>query len=228
MSRTEKKPLPPQRGAFETVRNQIVAGERAAGSRLVERGLCAEFGISRTVVRESLIRLAEAGLVRVVPDAGATVEAVTIEGIVDAYVYRGAIECAAAEQCATRMNREQIARLQSIAAEFSAEYAAASRGKPHRLLELEDAFHGLITEGSGNSFLRRGWELARLHLFRGVKAHPDSFSSERSRKAIVDDHMAFAQAIHDGEPQRAAERMRQHLQRGRALLTERLKKARSS
>lgn len=206
---------------FQAVRDQIVAGRRAPGARLVERGLCEEFGVSRTTVRESLIRLADAGLVSVVPDAGATVEDITLERITDAYVYRAAIEPAAAEQCASRMNREQVARLQAIASEFPGEYKLAVRRKDHRLLELEDAFHGLIVEGSGNLFLRRGWEIARLHLFRGIKAHPDAIANERSKTAIVQDHIAIASAIADGDGARAALCMKEHIERGRAPLVER-------
>ncbi len=207
---------------YETVRDQIVTGARPAGSRLVERGLCEEFKVSRTAVRESLIRLADMGLVSVVPDAGATVEAISLERIMDAYVYRAAIEPAAAEQCASRMNREQTARLQAIAAEFPAEYKVAIAGTTERLLELEDAFHGLIIEGAANPFLKRGWEMARLHLFRGIKAHPDSITNELSRLAIVEDHIAIARAIQDGNPEHAAQAMKEHIQRGRSPLLKRL------
>jgi DNA-binding GntR family transcriptional regulator len=213
----------PRTSVFQVMREQIVTGKRPAGSRLVERGLCEEFGVSRTAVRESLIRLADSGLVSVVPDAGATVEAVTLERIIDAYVYRAAIEPAAAEQCATRMNREQTDQLRKIAAEFPDEYLVACSGKPHRLLDLEDAFHGLIIEGSANIFLRRGWEIARLHLFRGVKAHPDSIANKNSRTAIVDDHIAIASAVHDGDGERAAQCMREHIERGHSPLIERLR-----
>lgn len=209
---------------FQAVRDQIVTGERPAGSRLVERGLCEEFGVSRTAVRESLIRLADSGLVAVVPDAGATVEAVTLERVMDAYVFRAAIEPAAAEQCATRMNREQVGRLMGIAKQFAGEYQLAVDGKTHRLIELEDAFHGLVIEGSGNFFLRKGWETARLHLFRGMKAHPDSISNELSRGAIVNDHREIAQAIADGNADGASSCMKEHIQRGKAPLLQRLEK----
>lgn len=208
---------------YQALQGRIVGGKLAGGTRLVERNLCEEFGVSRAVVRESLIRLAGCALVDVIPDAGATVNDVSESRIMDAYAFREAIESAAAEQCATRMNREQAEALVETAERFEAGYEAQRRGRPHGLGGLEDEFHGAIIRGSGNEFLRRGWEIARMHLYRGIQGHPDVTLSGEARVATVDDHLAIARAIRQGDAARAGRAMKEHIQRGRSLLLQRLR-----
>src|ERR1700684_1968969 len=90
---------------------RIVEGALPGGFRLIERVLCSEYTVSRTVVREALLKLASRGLIVIVPDAGATVVPLVESKVRDAFTFREAIESAAAEQCAVRMNREETQAL---------------------------------------------------------------------------------------------------------------------
>lgn len=172
--------------------------------------------MSRSVVREAIVRLANSGLVSITPDAGATVSALTDSHVLDAFLFRESIESIAAEQCALRMNREQAGELEEMASRFAAEFEARRSGRPDQLARLDLAFHRMIAEGSGNELVRRAWSTAMLHFFRGVKTPPEELTAE-SRVAIVDDHVAIAAAIKAGAAIEAGLKMKQHFQHARAL-----------
>ena len=86
--------------AVETVaqqlRQEILAGERPAGARLVEQELTARYGVARHTLRAALRALAAEGLVRIEPNRGARVARLTAEEIVALYELRTALEVEAA------------------------------------------------------------------------------------------------------------------------------------
>ncbi|MDB6127427.1 MAG: GntR family transcriptional regulator [Verrucomicrobia bacterium] len=204
---------------FSTIQERIVSGKIPPGLRLVERDLCEEFGVSRGIVRESIVRLSNSGLVETAPDVGAKVSAFTTAHIIDAFLFREGVESIAAEQCAVRMNREQAAALELLAQRFAAEYAAHSAGRPNQLHQLDVSFHRAIVEGSANALIRRAWDTAMLHFIRGVKTPPAELVNE-ARVAIVDDHLAIAAAIKAGSAAEAGLKMKRHLQHGRSLFVQ--------
>ena len=196
-----------------------MSGKIPAGLRLVERELCEEFGVSRGIVRESIVRLSHSGLVETTPDAGAKVSTFSYAQVIDAFMFREGVESIAAEQCAVRMNREQAADLELLARRFAAEYDAHFTGRPNQLHQLDVSFHRAIVEGSGNALIKRAWDTAMLHFIRGVKTPPAELVNE-ARVAIVDDHLAIAAAIKAGSAEKAGLKMKQHLQHGRSLFVQ--------
>jgi len=201
---------------FDTLQQRIVCGESQPGVRLVERVVSQEFGVSRSVVRESFVRLASCGLVELTPDAGAKVSALNEARVLDAFFFREGVESIAAEQCAMRMSRVETERLVRLAERFEAEYQIRLAGKPDHLDALDVSFHGMISEGSGNHLAQRAWDTAMMHFFRGARMPPDELRDD-ARRAIVEDHLQIAVAIKAGDAAEAGLRMKQHLQHGRAL-----------
>lgn len=209
----------------EDLERKILDGTLPKGTHLVERTFCEEYSVSRTVVREALLKLASRCLIEIVPDAGATVASFPASKIRDAYVFREAIESAAAEQSAVRMNREQTEALTQCASRFSREYALNCQRKPNGLFALEIQFHRSIIDGSGNEFLRNGWEIAQVCMSQALGLRPDEEPLPGMREASVDDHVGIAQAIRDGNAEAAGTLMSLHIRSGRDLLIERMKYA---
>lgn len=197
------------------IREQIIEGKIPPGMRLVERRLRDEMKVSRPVVREALFRLAQLRLIEIIPGAGATVRLVSEAEVIDAYMFREAIEVAAAEQCTSRMNREEANQLLKIAALFQPEYINFSKGREHQLKRLEDEFHQGIIFGSRNDHFKQAWEIARLHLNLGSKSIPETIDSKVGRSSIVDEHMEIATAIQKGDTEGAGRLMKAHIRRGR-------------
>lgn len=88
-----------QKGVLaDVLRQSIIDGEFAPGSRLSESALSERFEVSRNTLREAFRVLAEQGLVEHVPNRGVSVAAPTIADVIDIYRARRVIECTALRQ----------------------------------------------------------------------------------------------------------------------------------
>src|SRR3954464_1739569 len=84
-----------RRVVYEALRRRVLTLELPPGAALSENELAAALGVSRTPVRESLILLAEEGLVQVFPQVGSFVSRVDPVKVADAQFLREAVELAA-------------------------------------------------------------------------------------------------------------------------------------
>ncbi len=96
---------------LDKLREAIVSQRFRAGERLVERDLCEQLGVSRTVVREALRYLEAEGLVQTSGHRGPVVAKLTVAETRQIYEIRGALESLAARACAKRRDPKTIARL---------------------------------------------------------------------------------------------------------------------
>ncbi|WFU91972.1 GntR family transcriptional regulator (plasmid) [Rhizobium sp. CC1099] len=99
--------------ALDKVREAIVNGYFRPGDRLVERDLCAQLGVSRTIVREVLRHLESEGLVANLPNKGPIVAELDLAEAKQIYEIRGALEGMAARLCAERGNPNIVSALEA-------------------------------------------------------------------------------------------------------------------
>lgn len=99
--------------ALDKVREAIVDGYFLPGDRLVERDLCVQLGVSRTIVREVLRHLESEGLVSNLPNKGPIVAQLDIDEARQIYEIRGALEGMAARLCAEHSSPEIVAALEA-------------------------------------------------------------------------------------------------------------------
>ncbi|MBN3801536.1 GntR family transcriptional regulator [Paraburkholderia sp. Ac-20336] len=118
---TEKKSLRIEREvktlrqlALERMRNAILQSHFLPGERLVERPLCDELGVSRTVVREVLRHLETEGLVENIANLGPVVKKVDLDEAIQIYEIRALLEGSAARACAEKSTPEIVAYLSLI------------------------------------------------------------------------------------------------------------------
>src|SRR5258708_27897688 len=89
------------------VRRDIITGRLARRAMLSEQDIAAGFGISRTPVREAMIKLAEEGLVEIFPQYGSFVAPIKLREVFDSQFAREALECAAVEKAVGRLDERQ-------------------------------------------------------------------------------------------------------------------------
>jgi DNA-binding GntR family transcriptional regulator len=135
---------------FEAIRTAIVNRELPPGHRLSEAKLAAELRVSKTPVRETLIRLQHVGLVEADPVRGLRVVQPSARVVKDAYEIRSGLESLAAALAAEKADdkmRRQIreAADSGLACTLASDYA----GRRHS----DRTFHDLIARGSGNDKL---------------------------------------------------------------------------
>ncbi|NUL46171.1 FadR family transcriptional regulator [Cellulosimicrobium funkei] len=156
---------------MDHLRRRIVGGELVPGQKLPsENQLVTEHGVSRTVVREAILRLQAEGLVHtrrgsgsfvLTPpsehDAGRPVPraapANSVAGRMDLIDYRVAIESEAAALAAVRRSESMADGVRRAERAFSASAGAPEPGGPAELLRLDFAFHRSVAEASGSALL---------------------------------------------------------------------------
>jgi DNA-binding GntR family transcriptional regulator len=194
----------------ERLREDILAGRLAPGSRLVECELTARFSVSRGPVREALRRLAAEGLIEHRPHRGALVRRLTARAIRELFQIRAELEALAARLAAESDEAEARAR---FAEAIRPIFDDSARRAPDYLSE-NAAFHDATMALAGNLQLR---ELAtRLHLPL-IMAQVGDILTPDVLEASVREHRAIAEAIMARDPAAAAAHMRAHLERAAAL-----------
>ena len=216
-----------------SIQAKVLNGEIPTGTWLRQESLAAEFGVSRTPVREALRKLQASGLVEVQPRRGALVRGPTVREIREAYEVRAELEGLAAELAAARSRDGELRRLRDAQALFrrSLPGVLASRaGRAHdetsqtEWIRGNDSFHLAILEAAGNSRLEA--TLADLH-----RSFPRDLTwlvlAENARllEENVAQHEAILEAIERHDPKAARKRMVEHNRRAGELVTRRFEES---
>ena len=99
---------------FEQLQQAIVEGKLAAGSKISEPELAKQYSISRSTLREALNRLETCHLIERKANVGSRVVDCTIEGLLELYITREALEGMACRQAAENMTDLEIVHMQDI------------------------------------------------------------------------------------------------------------------
>jgi GntR family transcriptional regulator, trigonelline degradation regulator len=132
---------------LEKLREAIVQGYFRPGARLVERTLCDELGVSRTVVREVLRHLETEGLVETAR-TGPIVARLDPTQVAEIYELRGLLEANAARACAEKATPEVIKTLRGIRRKIEAAFAKDAFAE---VLVQTEAFYDALFEGAQKS-----------------------------------------------------------------------------
>lgn len=148
---------------YAVLRGHIVKAHFLPGAALSEKRLAEELGVSRTPVREALIRLAEDGLVNIVPQSGTYVAPIDVAAVYDSQLIREALECATVFAAARKAGPEEADDLKRILAEQKRHLAA---GDHEGFIAADDTLHNRLIEISGHKGVARTVQGAKLHLDR--------------------------------------------------------------
>lgn len=172
-------------------------------------------GMSRTPVREALIRLAEEGLVEVRPRHGMRVKPVSAEDMREIYDVLASLEATAAALAARKvMSGEELAGLDAAVAEMD---EALASGDLTRWAEADQRFHDLLVIGSGNRRLQDIVSTIR------DQAHRVRMATLNLRPKPVDsndDHRAVVDAIRRGDSDAAWRAHYDHRRRSGRMLVD--------
>ncbi|QEC50332.1 GntR family transcriptional regulator [Baekduia soli] len=190
---------------YLALREAIISAELEPGRRLSENELAELLGVSRTPVREALVRLRDERLVAIVPQLGTFVTLISTEGVADAAFVREALECAAIRLAAQRAGEDALAELQ---ANLAAQDRAQAAGDAEAFDGLDEALHRSLCELSGHEI---AWDLSRranghLDRVRRLSLPEPGYLGE-----MVAEHRQVVAAVAAGDPDRAEEALRHHL-----------------
>lgn len=151
--------------AAERLRTLIIEGTLAPGTRLNERELSEQLGVSRTPLREAFRMLAGDGLLTQLPNRGAQVVALSAEDARHAFDVMGALEGLAGELAAARVTDADIETLRALQAEMEAAHAHRDLPAYYR---INRAIHDRLNAIAGNPILSHTYRTlnTRLHALR--------------------------------------------------------------
>ena len=188
------------------------------GTQLQETDLAKRIGVSRTPIREALVRLAAEGLVEILPNARYRVQVLKAKDIEDLYDLRIALECKTAETLAPRITDDQVRELQQLA--VRADQMETLREDRRAYDDAEQTFHVRFVEMGGNRWIQQ--ILNRQHVLdRCLKIPVDDW-----REMIVENlnprHEELVDLLALRDPRRAAAGFRAHIVGRKGWLLSRL------
>lgn len=197
------------------LRNDIVAGDFAFGSRLIIEDLAARYGVSHMPIREALRILHGEGLVVIEPNRGARVRPIYRGFIEDIFDVRCAIETMLARRAAARRTDEHLQRLRAAAAKLEAMVAAGD----HASVPMANReFHTVINDAAGNPgalpIVDSHWLLLSALLKRYGHGE-DRF------QRVIEEHQHLIHAIERRDAHSAEMLMGAHIEKGKNNLLQR-------
>jgi DNA-binding GntR family transcriptional regulator len=190
--------------AVERIRAAIVEGGLAFGEQLSEAALAVNLGISKTPVREALLRLRMDGLVDIQPQRGTFVFTLDADEVKELTAFREIIET---EALGLAMRRDRAGLVDALRANL----ARMPKGKgfdPRRVHALDTEFHETIVGASGNRYLIEAYALAgrRIEALRYRLPVGDA-----QVEHCQQNHARIVARIADGDVRRAGSALREHV-----------------
>ncbi len=190
---------------YGDLREQIVSVQLRPGEALSEARIAQSYGVSRTPVREAFKRLADEGLMRVVPQVGSFVAPIDLRAVRDNHFVRETLECRIVELAAQRIAAGEREALQD---NLRQQERAMAADDPAAFFRADEAMHRMIARIAGHESV---WQV--IHDAKGQLDRVRRLSladSTRSRYRMRE-HRAIVQRIAKGDSEGAARAMRSHL-----------------
>lgn len=209
-----KSELPLSGLAHQAMRDLILSNRWPPGYQATEQEIATQLDMSRTPVREAMMRLQQDGLVSVVPRHGLRVLPVSAEDMDEIYTILTSLEATAAELAATRnLSTDDISELE---ASTEAMDKALSVDDLDTWAEADARFHEKLLDLCGNRKLKA---VVLNFMDRAHRARMTTLRLRPKPLASTQDHIALVDAIRRGDPVAAGRIHREHRERaGKELL----------
>lgn len=194
---------------YEHLRGRILDNVMPPGSYATEIDLAETFGVSRTPVREAMVRLRDEGLVQLIPRRGLRVLPVSIEDMLEIYQVLSSLEASAAEIVASNTPSEKD--LKPLERACTAMDRALVRDDLEAWANADESFHLHLLKLCGNTrieqIVRKYWDQIHRARFITLKLGPKPHASAAEHREIIE-------ALARGDADTAQRLFRQHRARG--------------
>lgn len=204
--------LPSSEFVYRSLKDRIISGELAPDTRLIELAIAAQFGVSRTPVREALKRLAAENLVLADPTRGMIVHAPDAHEIEDVFELRQALDGLAARLAAHRITPSELSLLGLIVESMQ---QAVNEDRREQIVAANVRFHDVIYVAAGNQMLARVAKDLRDFVRRFTTL---PIASSHRVQHVVEEHQAILDALQHRDPEAAQKASDDHLGAARAYI----------
>jgi len=148
---------------YEIIKKNIIGLSLPPNSQLVEKRLAEEMGVSKSPIREALLRLEREGLVYTIPFKGCFVAKITPQDLQETFQLREALETYCVQQGCEAFSGKEINRLKEILVEGD---EALQANDVNRCYSVNTLFHDTLVSNTKNSKIQRTYANLRDHLDR--------------------------------------------------------------
>ncbi|MFQ5903739.1 MAG: GntR family transcriptional regulator [Candidatus Binatia bacterium] len=200
--------------AARIIRDMILTGKLSAGTRVRQVELARGMGISRTPLREALMKLEQEGLITMLPRGGLKVVELDAVGAIELYEIREVLDGLAARLAAERINTHNLKNLEQHLKKM--ENSMETRNT-HGWFIHHVAFHEEIFQASGNSRLLGLISTVRLSIQR---FHPLLLTTPNRLSNAFREHGDIFKAIRARDPEKAEALARLHIANAKEVVVE--------
>jgi DNA-binding GntR family transcriptional regulator len=200
------KKLAAKQDIYSVLREMILTFELYPGSRVTETELADYFEVSRTPIREALLKLENEGHLTIRAKQGCFIRQIDVAELSEYYRVRTALEIAAIEDACTHMPTTEVERLIAL---WSPENKPDSV-TANQMEEWDESFHIAIALGGKNEVLVKYLQDINDHI--RVIRRVDFDNSERIKRTF-EDHQKILQAILHRDATTARNLIKRHIQR---------------
>ncbi len=193
---------------YDALKSKIVSGELSAGTKVSQRDIASQMGVSRTPVRDAMLQLEQDGLLKSVGSGFLVVAEMPIEDMKRTYELRALLEGFAAKEVARKRNPNTIALLRRIIDDQKAllKTCRDSMEKELEFVELDSEFHRVILSDTGNPrLIQMANYLRTLSECQTVRSRALEVPG-RMEKSLAE-HEDILEAIETGMPEAANDHM---------------------
>jgi DNA-binding GntR family transcriptional regulator len=204
---------------YSSLLRAITEARLGAGTPLSQNKLAARMGVSRTPVREALLRLERDGLVQRLPESGFAVATITADevneacdllNLLDTYVYRRAAET---------LSQAELHGLLELSSTL---VDSAESGDADAWRAADQRYHALVMDAAQNRFVAQSLQQIRRRVQRFWLQEPHFDGRLRT---CSQDHVALAQAMLDSDGEVVSQTVHAHIERLRVNVLARLESA---
>ncbi|MDD4159560.1 MAG: GntR family transcriptional regulator [Synergistaceae bacterium] len=195
--------------AYSEIKRMIMLKELRPGQRLAENALSDQIGVSRTPVREALRKLCSEGWVSMIQNSGVWVAAPSKHEIFDAYEVRSKLETWGIEKAMPNITPLLIRRLEENLDDENSVYLEK---KSESYPDVNNRFHLLIAEASGNEVLCRHIETALSQTLIYMTLYEDYFDFENN--CSLSEHTSILDSIKKRDEKSVINKMQAHILQG--------------
>ncbi len=190
---------------YNALKQSIVNCKFAPGEAISDKEISEMFGVSRQPVRDAFIKLAEAGLIQILPQRGTFVRKISSRQVRNARFIRAAVESAIVRKAALSISDEYLMELDTI---LTKQIFAAQTNDKGLFLQLDDEFHYMLAKSID---CIEAWDM-----IEHIKAQMDrvrflTMPDFSPIAKMVDQHKAVVEALRARDPDKAEAAMHNHL-----------------
>ncbi|MBO7743662.1 GntR family transcriptional regulator [Paenibacillus sp. MWE-103] len=190
---------------YAALKKNIMELRLEPGQFISEKELVEMLQVSRTPIREALVKLTQEELIETTPQKGSIISLIDLQHAEESRFVRKTLESAVVREACGLLDKEQVLHLQHL---VSLQELCQSEQNYGRLFELDEEFHKSIMIGCGRA---RTWGLIQQMATHDNRIRILRLASDSDWKIILAQHRGIVRAIKERDPDQAESMLRDHL-----------------